>query len=297
MNYDFDRLMLLAIAAAVRAGREILKVYKKPFGVEKKKDNSPVTVADRNAHRVINDALAAAFPHIPVLSEEGSDIRYEERKRWDLFWLVDPLDGTKDFIKKNGEFTVNIALVRGAAPLLGVVYIPCSDTIYIGMDGRGAFKVAAVSNYFHRNGQIGEAVSELILGGSAPLPLSMKEKREKLVIVKSRSHSGVETERCIEKLLELYGGSSVIAAGSSIKLCLLAEGSADVYPRIGPTMEWDTAAGHAVLRCSGGDVLRTDNWSPLAYNKEDLRNPSFVAVGSSIEEMKKLLKSICTEGV
>jgi 3'(2'), 5'-bisphosphate nucleotidase len=292
MSYDFVEMMLSAVTTAVQSGREILRIYEKPFEVERKEDHSPVTVADRASHRVIEKLLQISFPEIPVLSEEGKTVPFKVRKKWSLFWLVDPLDGTKDFIKRNGEFTVNIALVRGNTPVLGVINIPSADTVYFGMEGGGAFKVTAASKYIYKKKN-----SDIIFDRSETLPIDREKKREHLVIVKSRSHSGEKTEQCIEKLLALYSGNRIITAGSSIKLCLLAEGSADVYPRLGPTMEWDTAAGHAVLRFSGGDVLRADNWSPLVYNKEELLNPPFVAVKNGAEKLKKTVQSLCKEGV
>jgi len=285
-----------SIEAALAAGLEIMKVYDRPFEVEKKADDSPVTAADKNAHRVIKDVLAAAFPPIPVLSEEGGAVSFEERNGWKRFWLVDPLDGTKDFIKKNGEFTVNIALVEKNMPVLGVVYIPFSDTMYLGIEGIGAFKLDSARDCIKKAGRAEQNTTDLVLDWSSSLPLKNEKPRDRFMIVKSRSHSGEETECCIKRLLCHYKDSEVIAAGSATKLCIVAEGRADVYPRLGPTMEWDTAAGHTILRNSGGDMLRADNWSTLRYNKEDLRNPSFVAVGSGTEEMKTLLKSICTKG-
>ena len=296
MKNNFSRTLLCSIEASLAAGQEIMKIYNRPFEIERKEDDSPVTAADKNAHKAIIGILKAAFPHIPVLIEEGKNIPFEVRKRWDLFWLVDPLDGTKDFIKKNGEFTVNIALMEKNRPVLGVVYIPCSDTVYLGIDKKGAFKIADAGSYVNGNGRIKKKISDLIRSESEILPLKRKNRQEYLVIVKSRSHSGEETESCINRLLRHFKNSKIIASGSATKLCILAEGSADVYPRLGPTMEWDTAAGHAILRCAGGDLLRTDTWTPLLYNKEDLKNPSFIAVGGSNERMKKTLKSICTEG-
>jgi len=296
MNDKYMGMLSCAIRSSVLAGKRILDVYETEFNIELKDDSSPVTLADRFSHKIIFDLFTAEYPHIPILSEEGRAVSFEERNGWKQFWLVDPLDGTKDFIKKNGEFTVNIALVEKNRPVLGVVYIPFSDTMYLGIDGRGAFKLDRARDCIQKAERTEKKIPDLVLDRSSSLPLINEKPRSRFVIVKSRSHSGEETECCIKRLVQLYKESEVIAAGSATKLCILAEGSADVYPRFGPTMEWDTAAGHAILRNSGGGLFRTDNWSPLVYNKEDLRNPSFVAVGSSTEEMNKLLKSICTEG-
>jgi 3'(2'), 5'-bisphosphate nucleotidase len=296
MNDIYMGMLSCAIRSSVLAGKRILDVYETEFNIELKADSSPVTLADRFSHKIIFDLFTAEYPHIPILSEEGRAVSFEERTGWKRFWLVDPLDGTKDFIKKNGEFTVNIALIEKNRPVLGIVYIPCSDTMYLGIDGRGAFKLDRARGCIQKAGRTEKKIPELVLDRARPLPLTNDKPLSRFVILKSRSHSGEETESCIKRLLRHYKDSEVIAAGSATKLCILAEGSADIYPRLGPTMEWDTAAGHAILRNSGGDLLRTDNWNPLAYNKKDLRNPSFVAVGSSTEEMKNLLKSICNEG-
>lgn len=243
---DFDRLASIAR----EAGAAIMTHYDGTASVELKADQSPITVADRAAHRVIVDALTAWRPDVPVVSEEGTVPAYETRRSWDRFWLVDPLDGTKEFIKRNGEFTVNIGLVEGGVPVLGVVFAPVLNRLYLGGRGHGAWKQD---------------------GGAAPerLESSPRAAGEPVVIVESRSHPSAE--------LETYLGTIDVARrvqiGSSLKFCLLAEGAADVYPRFGPTMEWDTAAGDAVFRASGRDGERA---SPLRYNQPDLRHAPFV---------------------
>jgi 3'(2'), 5'-bisphosphate nucleotidase len=240
------------ILIAKQAGKEILKVYSKDFSVEYKDDNSPLTEADKKSNEIINRGLSKLYPKIPVLSEENREIDYDERKNWEYFWLVDPLDGTKEFIKKNGEFTINIALIHKNKPVLGIVYIPVKDIIYYA-DENGSFKQ--------------EKTKGLI-------KLQPKEKNhEKLVVVASRSHFNKETKDFIESLGKEY---ELINAGSSLKLCLVAEGKADIYPRLGSTMEWDTAAAHAVVNGAGKKVFVYNKYEELIYNKEDLLNPWFI---------------------
>jgi 3'(2'), 5'-bisphosphate nucleotidase len=262
-----DDLLALALRAALAAGREILDVYAGPdFGVETKSDRTPLTEADRRAHRTIVEHLAPAG--LPLLSEEGRPIAYPERRRWDLFWLIDPLDGTKEFIKRNGEFTVNIALIRTGTPILGIVYAPTLGDLYTGCEGLGAYK-------FKTDGRpSGVKEPDKILEAGERLPLSRPPGP--LRVVASRSHLTPETERCIADLKAEQSDVELVSKGSSLKFGLLAEGSADLYPRFGPTMEWDTAAGHAVAEAAGCTVTQADGTSPLLYNKEDLLNPWFI---------------------
>ena len=244
------------IEIARKAGEEILHHYRNgghsDSDIEWKDDNSPLTKADLAAHHVIVDALRELTPEIPIISEEGGIAEYEERSGWERFWLVDPLDGTKEFIKRNGEFTVNIALIEDSRPVFGVVHIPDQGTTYFGDKDRGAFRIDS--------------------DGSRHRIYSRYADRDMpLTVVSSRSHGSDDLE---EKL----AGHGVtigkkIPAGSSLKFCLVAEGKADLYPRLGPTMEWDTAAGDAVFRYSGKDGPRL---SPLTYNKKDLRNGHFI---------------------
>ena len=248
---DFDQVC----AIARDAGSAIMEIYAGEFDVELKGDNSPLTCADRASHQVIVEGLQEATPGIPILSEEGRDIPYAERAAWPLFWLVDPLDGTKEFIKRNGEFTVNIALVEDGRVTAGVVYVPAQDTMYFGRLGTGAWKIE---------------------GNQVPVKISVRAADESLglTVVMSRSHPSPE-------LAEYLRGIKVAEAmpvGSSLKLCVVAEGKADLYPRLGPTMEWDTAAGHAVVEAAGGAVTQVDG-APLRYNKENLLNPYFIARG------------------
>lgn len=241
---------------AVQAGGSILDVYEKAFEVEYKEDKSPLTAADKASHRIIADELRKLYPHIPILSEEGKNVSFSERKTWERFWLVDPLDGTKEFIKRNGEFTVNIALIEGGRPVMGVIYIPVEDVLYYAEQDKGAWK---------QNKE------------DKPAEIHVKEKPngDGLVVVQSRSHPSDELQRYLETLPV----KESIARGSSLKLCAVADGSADIYPRLGPTWEWDTAAGHAIVEAAGGYVVDR-NKASLRYNKEIIKNDHFIAVSN-----------------
>ena len=237
---------------AKKAGVAIMEVYVQDFDVEYKKDSSPLTLADKKANDIIEDALNKLLVDLPILSEEGKSIPYEERKYWDYFWLVDPLDGTKEFVKKNGEFTVNIALIHKGVPVLGVVYAPVLDVCYWAKQGEGAFK----------DGQ--------------KLPLKMADQRNTYKIVASRSHMSDETQAFIDAI-DTQKEKELISIGSSLKICLVAEGEADIYPRLGPTMEWDTGAAHAIVNESGGQLNDQKNNNVLKYNtSEKLLNNYFV---------------------
>ena len=281
--------IIKSIKAAIEAGQAILKVYhSSDFIVEQKDDKSPLTLADRRAHEVIVKHLSQF--DIPVLSEEGQDILYDERKNWDTFWLVDPLDGTKEFIKKNGEFTVNIAMISNQKPVAGVVLVPDKNILYFASSEIGSYRVAIGQIGDWLNSKFGNqsrfenlsasaidvALSELIRQ-SAKLPVS-DSTNQPFTIAGSRSHSTPELEAFVKEKRKEYGEVEYISAGSSLKLCLVAEGRADIYPRTGPTMEWDTAAGQAIVECSGGKVYQYDTTEPLKYNKENLLNPWFVAL-------------------
>jgi len=246
------------VALAKKAGEAIMEIYQKNFEVEFKADQSPLTEADKAAHNIIEQGLKELDQKngtaIPIMSEEGKNIPYEDRKNWDYFWMVDPVDGTKEFIKKNGEFTVNIALIHNGSPVLGVVYAPALGQMYWAKQGEGAFK----------DGQA--------------LPLQSEAQRESFKIVASRSHMSDETREFIEDI-ETDKTKELVSIGSSLKICLVAEGEADIYPRLGSTMEWDTAAAHAVVIESGLEVRRYEGEvtpSQLTYNKQNLLNPFFV---------------------
>ena len=258
-----DKLKL-AIKAALLAGKEIIEVYHTDdFEVKLKSDESPLTIADQRAHNVINKILKGTT--VPVLSEEGKNIKFEERKSWDYYWLVDPLDGTKEFIKRNGEFTVNIALIKEGIPVLGVIYVPVTKDLYFSEEGVGAFKAVNVDL---------ESDINFIRQFSFKLPFSLEN--EVYTVVGSRSHMNKETEDFIEKLKQEHGELNFISKGSSLKICMIAEGIADIYPRFAPTMEWDTAAGHAIALAAGCSVTQVDQKTPVKYNKENLLNPWFI---------------------
>ena len=255
-----------AIQAAIAAGKAILKIYNDPaadFSIEKKADNSPLTIADKTSHQLIEAALSATG--IPILSEEGKAIPYAQRRSWTSFWLIDPLDGTKEFIKKNGEFTVNIALVKAGTPVMGIIYVPVSDTLYFGSQEEGAWKLE----------KTGEACT-LDLLRQQGLRLPAPADTDVYKVVGSRSHMSPETEDYINTLKQEHARVEIVSRGSSLKICMVAEGSAHQYPRFGPTMEWDTAAGHAIANAAGKKLWLTDLSRELHYNKENLLNPYFI---------------------
>jgi 3'(2'), 5'-bisphosphate nucleotidase len=261
-NYILKTLLL----AVYKAGVEILSVYKNEFKVDLKSDSSPITVADRRSHKIIIKEIELFG--LPVISEEGKIPGYSIRKEWPLFWLIDPLDGTKEFVSRNGEFTVNIALIENGIPVIGVVYAPVLDICYYASERRGSFKLNEFSMYFRKK------TPNKIFEESSKLPV--KNKRKNYVIVASKSHMDGETEKFIAEAKNKNQDIEIISRGSSIKLCMIAEGTADVYPRFGPTMEWDIAAGHAIVKYAGGKVICA-NGKELTYNKRILKNPGFVA--------------------
>lgn len=252
MNHS--ELLHIAINASELASKEILDVYhSNDFQSESKDDKSPLTLADKRAHTAIVSILKETG--LPVLSEEGKKIPYEERKQWEYFWMVDPLDGTKEFLKRNGEFTVNIALIHNQRPILGVVAVPVSGDVFYAVEGKAFLK---------RNGQTISLPKRKLVSLSQPA----------LRVVASRSHMSPETQDFIGALKE----PSLVSKGSSLKFMLLAEGLADVYPRFAPTMEWDTAAAHAIVNAVGISVKQKDSEQELVYNKEDLLNAYFIAL-------------------
>ncbi len=261
MNTNLD----IAIKAALYAGKEILEVYQTDdFKVKLKSDDSPLTIADKRAHKVIEQQLAKT--NIPVLSEEGKNIPFDERSKWKLYWLVDPLDGTKEFIKRNGEFTVNIALILKDTPILGVIYVPVTKDLYYSDKEIGAFKAINIDSEIEN--------LEMALQMSFKLPFAIES--DNYTVVGSRSHMNSETEEFIAKLKEQNGEIEFLSKGSSLKICMVAEGMANIYPRFAPTMEWDTAAGHAIALGSGCTVTQSDEVTPVVYNKKDLLNPWFI---------------------
>ena len=260
-------MMEQAILGAFEGGLEILDVYGTEFAVDVKEDKSPLTEADRRAHIRIMEHLEGTG--IPILSEEGKHLSYQERKGWTRFWLVDPLDGTKEFVKRNGEFTVNIALVEDGVPVSGVIYVPVKDEMYIGIKGMGSVKI---NNY--RSIHSTQIDLESLFSQGEKLPV--ESERKTYMMVGSRSHMSDETMDYMERMKAEHGEVEIVSMGSSLKLCLVAEGVADVYPRFAPTMEWDTGAGQAIAINAGCMVTQKDEKTPLRYNKEDLLNPWFI---------------------
>ncbi|HUM51638.1 MAG TPA: 3'(2'),5'-bisphosphate nucleotidase CysQ [Chitinophagales bacterium] len=244
------------IKIAINAGNAIIEIYKHDFTVEIKSDDSPLTLADKNANEIIVAGLKNLDNSIPIISEENKLTDFSERKNWTKCWIVDPLDGTKEFIKKNGEFTVNIALVEQGIPVLGVVYVPAQNITYYAEKNKGSFKIDN--------------------GITTELKIRKLAEDGMLKIVGSRSHQTPELLAYVKQQKTRFANVEFVAAGSSLKFCLLAEGKADVYPRLGPTMEWDTCAGQIVATEAGAEVLRFDNNEPLLYNRENLLNPFFI---------------------
>ncbi|MBR1683369.1 MAG: 3'(2'),5'-bisphosphate nucleotidase CysQ [Bacteroidaceae bacterium] len=277
-------LLDIAIRASLAAGRDILSIYDDPaadFGIERKADNSPLTRADKAAHARIMTFLEPTG--IPVLSEEGAHLPYEERRHWQRLWIVDPLDGTKEFIKRNGEFTVNIALVENGSPVLGVIYRPTPIPSRRGRGEAGALyfgskETGAWLTYIDANASADEALLRATLERSEALPLTGErgESPRPFVCVASRSHLSPETAAFIDDLRREHPDLELVSSGSSLKICLVAEGAADIYPRHAPTMEWDTAAGHAIAIAAGHEMIDAHTLQPLRYNKEDLHNPWFI---------------------
>ncbi len=238
---------------ALQAGKVIMDIYQKDFAVDYKDDKSPLTEADLKSNEIICSKLEALYPAIPIMSEENKEVAFDKRKSWEYYWCIDPIDGTKEFIKKNGEFTVNIALIHQNIPVLGIVYAPALGDMYSAKQGEGAFK----------NGQ--------------KLPLHINDTPEKsLHIVASKSHLSEETQAFIDTLAKTTENIKQVSKGSSLKLCMVAEGIADIYPRLAPTMEWDTAAADAVVREAGKMTYQFENQKPIVYNKENLLNPWFI---------------------
>lgn len=261
-----DLYLLLNLAA--EAGEAILEVYDSDFTYERKDDSTPLTLADKRSHEIIVRRLKEAYPDIPIISEESENVPYETRSRWDKFWLVDPLDGTKEFIKRNGEFTVNIALIENNVPVAGVVYVPVTKTFYFAKRGFGAYK-------FVDDGKLQTAKDiQEITASACRLPEGPNERV--FTVVTSRSHISKETKKYTNKLRQKHGTIEVVARGSSLKLCMVAEGKADIYPRLGPTSEWDIAAAHAVVKEAGRGVYSYHSDEEFIYNKESLRNEWFV---------------------
>ena len=259
---EYSDNLKIAISTSINAGIEIMKIYESDdFGIEIKGDDSPLTKADKASHGVIVTALSSTG--IPVLSEEGTNIQYSERANWNVFWMIDPIDGTKEFIKKNGEFTVNIALIQKGKPILGVVYAPVIQEIFFAENGLGSYKKIQVQT-------LEDFENATITDLTSVHPPST------YTLVVSKSHMNEFTQEYIDKKEREHGTIYTASFGSSLKICKVADGSANCYPRFGPTMEWDTAAAHAVAVIAGCSVTQDDEQSDLRYNKEDLLNPYFI---------------------
>jgi len=260
-------LLLEAINASLRAGEKILEVYNsEDYEIQFKEDESPLTLADSKADNLISEMLSVTG--IPYFSEEGKRTPFEERSGWERYWLVDPLDGTKEFIKRNGEFTVNIALIEKQTPVMGVVFVPVYKKLYFAEKQTGSYKIENVAEK-----GIFSSFDKLLARAKK---IESNRVIENFRIVGSRSHLSPETSEYFKKLQQQYGEAEVVTKGSSLKICLVAEGKADIYPRLGPTMEWDTASGHAIALYADCSVLQFDSGESLVYNKPDLLNPWFV---------------------
>ncbi len=263
----FEQLLPKIVDISRKAGQAIMEIYADPANaVMTKSDNSPLTQADLAADRVIGAGLDMLDLGYPVLSEESAEVAYDERKNWQRFWLVDPLDGTREFIRRNGEFTVNIALIENGVPVLGVVYAPVLDVCYFAARGVGAFVKRGTAD-------------------AQTVSVKAHVHGEPVKVVASRSHADERTTALLKKL----GDYQYISMGSSLKLCLVAEGAAHFYPRLGPTMEWDTAAAHAVVNQAGG-IVCNQNGDELCYNKPDLHNPEFFVFAASDTQLKLQFK-------
>ena len=266
------------VALCRRAGEAILEVYaRSDLGVEVKADESPLTAADLAAHHILADGLEGLLEGVPVLSEEAAAPPFSERSQWQRYWIIDPLDGTKEFIKRSGEFTVNVALVENHVPVLGVVHVPVSSVTYTGLSGEGAYKI--------EGDQPGQSIAVRTMSGrgGADKPVT---------VVASRSHGAGAVDDLLTALAKDLGHTDTCNMGSSLKLCLVAEGSADIYPRLAPTMEWDTAAAQAVVEAAGGQVLNFD-LELLRYNeKDELLNPYFYVLGDTVFPWRDLLSGL-----
>ena len=261
---QINKNLKIAIEASLKAGEVIMQVYDTAFDVEIKDDKSPLTEADKKANDIINTFLKPT--PIPIISEENKQTDYSTRKQWETCWIVDPVDGTKEFIKRNGEFTVNIALINNGKPVLGVIYVPATKTLYFADVLKQQAHKAQLNSH---NTTIEEALEQATA-------LQTKEVTNNVEVVGSRSHMSQETLDFVEALKTSGKEVKIVSKGSSLKFCLVAEGNADIYPRFAPTMEWDTAAGQAICNAVGVEVISEDTKQPLLYNKENLLNPWFV---------------------
>jgi len=262
MKFNDKKITLELLNIAIDSGTEILKIYENEIIVNSKEDKSPITQADINSNNLIFNRLKKLEPNIPILSEE-SLVEWENRKNWDKYWLIDPLDGTKEFINKNGEFTVNISLIENNYPTFGIIYAPVKSLLYYAFKNYGSYKLKTKTNL-------------TTLSDSSKININ-KEKKSTIKIIGSRSHTNKEFQIWLENKFRNF---ELITIGSSLKFCVLAEGKADIYPRLGPTCEWDIAAGHIILEEAGGKLKSIDNKDILYNTKEDILNPHFIAYGN-----------------
>ena len=269
MDIDSPEFLPSIIRIAEQAGQKILDIYQTDFSVKNKEDDSPLTAADMASHDSIITGLTELTPDIPILSEESTNIPYATRKAWSLYWLVDPLDGTREFVKRNGEFTVNIALIENHQPILGVVHVPATDLCYYAFKGQGAYKKVS--------------------GESSVMVKTKVTSDNKFTVAGSRSHGSEQQQLFFDALGD---DVEVTAIGSSLKICLVAEGLVDIYPRFGPTSEWDTAAAHAIV-CEAGGVVTDTQFNPLQYNsKESILNPHFLVIADTSFDWRYYLDKV-----
>ena len=270
----FSLLFQTAIRASVEAGKATLEYYGKELKIVSKEDNSPLTQADLESNRIIQKALEPS--NIPILSEESNQYIFNIRKNWKSYWLVDPLDGTKEFINQRNEYTINIALLKDNYPVFGVIYVPVTDVLYVGHKNIGAYRVENAGKIITKDRE------EDIEFQRLPIVLD----KENIIIVASRSHLDENTKLFIRETENRYPLVKTDSYGSSLKLCMIAEGKADIYPRLGPTMEWDIAAGHAIVEAAGCKMFQFPSLDKLKYNKENLLNPWFIAYNSKYKPVK-----------
>ncbi len=268
---DLNNLLNLVLKASIEAGNKIMEYYGDNLEVELKNDQSPLTMADKSSNEVINSYIKQT--EIPIISEENEKINYQDRKGWEWFWLVDPLDGTKEFIKKREEFTVNVALMRRDTPVLGVVYAPAKKELFFAHEGIGSFR-SNVSMY-----------KTDITENAVKMEQQIIAKGDSLGVVVSKSHLSKETEQYVEILKEKWGDISYKSYGSSYKICMVAKGEAYIYPRLGPTMEWDVAASHAIALYAGCNISKFPSLDKMQYNKENLLNPWFIVYNEGIKTL------------
>ncbi|MCK9290654.1 MAG: 3'(2'),5'-bisphosphate nucleotidase CysQ [Bacteroidales bacterium] len=271
---DHSPHLFSVIVAAVKAGDTVMEVYSTDFSIDHKSDHSPVTLADKQANEVIISVLKTT--EIPFISEESAIPPFEERWHWERFWLIDPLDGTKEFVKRNGEFSINIGLIDHGVPTLGVIYAPVPDLLYF-TDGQHAVKLE------HARAKV-LASKDISTLYQAAITLPVPVVRKEFIVVTSRSHKALQDTNFLTDLQSKFGELRMQLLGSSLKLCWLTDGQADMYPRFGTTYEWDTAAGHALVRAVGGELIQTSSGKPIEYNKPDLKNTSFIAYSPSYKQ-------------